>query len=71
MTFTLEFAILYSVVFLQDVGTDFQDLGTLLLGGVALAIVVAVAFTLVRFRLRDKKPQGSSFISIGSQTNDD
>ena len=33
----------------------FDDLGTLLLGGVAAAIVIAVGFTLVRFRLRDKK----------------
>jgi hypothetical protein len=34
--------------------------------GVAAAIVVAIAFTLVRFRLRDKKPQTSNFISISS-----
>jgi hypothetical protein len=45
---------------------DFSDLGTMLLGGVAAAIVLAVGFTLVRFRLRDKKPQTSSFISISS-----
>jgi len=46
--------------------TNFDDLGKLLLGGVAAAIVFAVGFTLVRFRLRDKKPQRSSFISISS-----
>lgn len=46
--------------------TNFEDLGTLLLGGVGAAIVFAVGFTLVRFRLRDKKPQTSSFISISS-----
>jgi len=46
--------------------TDFGDLGTLLFGGVAAAIVLAVGFTLVRFRLRDKKPQTSNFISISS-----
>ena len=46
---------------------SFDDLGTLLLGGVAAAIVVAVGFTLVRFRLRDKKPQTSNFISISSE----
>jgi len=46
--------------------TDFSDLGKLLLGGVAGAIVLAVGFTVVRFRLRDKKPQTSSFISISS-----
>ena len=46
--------------------TAFDDLGKLLLGGVIAAIVCAVAFTLVRFRLRDKKPQTSGFISISS-----
>ncbi len=46
--------------------SQFDDLGKLLLGGVVAAIVVAVGFTLVRFRLRDKKPQTSNFISISS-----
>ena len=52
---------------LQENTGSFDDLGTLLLGGVAIAIVVAVAFTFVRFRLRDKKPQASKFISISSE----
>ena len=52
---------------LQENSGSFDDLGTLLLGGVAAAIVVAVAFTFVRFRLRDKKPQTSNFISINSK----
>ena len=72
MTFVLEFAIVFSMIFLiQEIGTDFQDLGKLLFGGVALAIVVAVAFTFVRFRLRDKKPQRSNFISIGARQEDE
>ena len=71
MTIGFECAILSSLILFQEVGTDFQDLGTLLLGGVALAIVVALAFTFVRFRLRDKKPQRSSFISIGAQPDDE
>jgi len=33
----------------------FEDMGTLLFGGVAAAIVIAVAFVLIRFRLQDKK----------------
>lgn len=49
-----------------SVTTDFNDLGKLLLGGVAAAILVAVAFTLVRFKLQDKKPPASNFISISS-----
>ena len=56
------------ISFLQETPvTNFDDLGTLLLGGVAAAIVFAVGFTLVRFRLRDKKPQTSGFISISSE----
>jgi hypothetical protein len=51
---------------LQESTTSFDDLGKLLLGGVAAAIVVAVGFTLIRFRLREKKPQTSNFISISS-----
>ena len=50
-----------------SVTTDFNDLGKLLLGGVAVAVVVAVALTLVRLRLQDKKPPASNFISINSR----
>jgi hypothetical protein len=46
--------------------TNFNDMGKLLLGGVVAALVVAIAFTLVRFKLRDKRPPTSSFISIAS-----
>ena len=55
------------MILLQENTGNFDDLGKLLFGGVAVAIVVAVGFTLVRFRLRDKKPQTSSFISISSE----
>jgi hypothetical protein len=53
----------------EPVANDFSDLGTLLLGGVAAAIVVAVALTLIRFKLQDKKPPTSNFISINSPPN--
>jgi hypothetical protein len=52
---------------IQENTAAFDDLGKLLLGGVAAAIVIAVGFTLVRFRLRDKRPQTPSFISISSE----
>ncbi|HEX3249800.1 MAG TPA: hypothetical protein VHS05_10260 [Pyrinomonadaceae bacterium] len=55
------------ITILQENTGNFDDLGKLLLGGVVAAIVVAVGFTLVRFRLRDKKPQTSDFISINSE----
>ena len=64
--FTLCINTLVLISFLQETPTNFDELGTLLLGGVAAAIVLAVGFTLVRFRLRDKKPQTSNFISISS-----
>ena len=51
---------------IQEGPSEFQDLGTLLLVGVAAAIVVAIAFTFVRLKLRDKKPQTSAFISIAA-----
>ena len=57
---------LFLISFLQETSTNFDDLGKLLFGGVAGAIVFAVGFTFVRFRLRDKKPQSSGFISISS-----
>jgi hypothetical protein len=66
----LMFVLLNTVVCLvgevQDTQTDFNDLGKLLLGGVAAAIVFAFAFTFVRLKLRDKNPQPPSFISISA-----
>jgi hypothetical protein len=53
---------------LQENTGNFDDLGKLLLGGVVAAIVVAVGFTLVRFRLRDRKPPTSRFISIKNES---
>ena len=44
----------------------FEDLGKLLLGGTVVAVVLAIGFTLVRLRMRDKRPQTSSFISISA-----
>jgi hypothetical protein len=60
----LQLLVLISVI--QESTGAFDDLGKLLVGGVAAAIVVAIGFTWVRFRLRDKKPPTSSFISISS-----
>ena len=46
--------------------TAFDDLGKLLLGGMVAAVVVAVGFTLVRFKRQDKHPPASKFVSISS-----
>ena len=50
----------------EQVETSFDDLGKLMLGGISAAILVAVGFTLVRFRLRGKNPPTSNFISINA-----
>jgi high-affinity Fe2+/Pb2+ permease len=58
--------ILLSIIFLQDSNaSDFNDLGKQLLGGFVLAVVVAVVFTFIKLRLRDKNPP-AQFISISS-----
>lgn len=54
------------VTLLQDTTAAFDDIGTILLGGTAAAVILAVGFTLVRFKLRDKKLATSRFISINS-----
>lgn len=46
--------------------SSFDDLGKLLLGGVVAAILLAILFTVVRMKLRDKRPPTSSFISINA-----
>ena len=48
----------------EQVETSFDDLGKLMLGGISAAIIIAVAVTLVRFRMREQKPPTSGFISI-------
>ena len=55
----------------EEVAEDFNDLGKLLLGGFALAVVVAIALSFVRLRLRDKKVPTSQFISISSVDNEE
>ena len=55
----------------EEIATDFNDLGNLLLGGFGLAVAVAIALTFVRLRLRDKKAPTSEFISISSVDRDE
>ena len=57
---------LATLLFQEEIATDFNDLGKLLLGGFASAVAVAIALTFVRLRLRDKKVPTSEFISISS-----
>ena len=62
--FALYHLCLIAISLQQDnVSSDFNELGKQLLGGFVLAVVVAVAFTLIKLRLRDKNPP-AKFISI-------
>ena len=55
---------LLAISFLQEsIGSDFNDMGRKLLGGFVLAVVVAIAFTVIKLRLRDRNPP-AAFISI-------
>ncbi len=50
----------------QDTSSDFNGLGKKLLGGFVLAVVVAIAFAVIRMRLSDRKPP-AKFISINPE----
>lgn len=65
-TLALYYLSLISISLLQDdTSSDFDGLGKKLLGGFALAVVVAVAYAFIKLRLRDQNPP-EQFISINS-----
>lgn len=52
-----------AISFLQETnGSDFNDLGRKLLEGFGLAVVIAIAYTFIKLRRRDRNPP--AFISI-------
>ena len=53
-----------------DALAGMNDLGTLMLGGFILAVVAAIALTIIRLRIREKKPGGPQFISINSRDDE-
>ena len=60
-----------AISLLQDtIGSDFGDLGRQLLGGFAAAVVIAIVFTVIKIRLRDKQP-AAKFISVTSCAEED
>ena len=70
-TLVLHHLWLSSISLLQDdTFSDFGDLGKQLPGGFVLAVVVAVAYTFIKMRLRDPKAP-AQFISISSVTGSD
>jgi hypothetical protein len=71
LTLALYFPASPAISLLQEsIGSDFSDLGRKLLGGFAAAVVVAVAYTVIKLRLRDKNPP-KAFISVTSCKDDD
>lgn len=55
------------LLMLQNESSDFGDLGKYLIAGFVLAVVAGVTFTVVRLRLRDKRPPNAQVISISSK----
>ena len=63
---TCQLAFMAMNFFQQSEASDFVDLGTLLLVGFVLAVGAGVAFTVVRLRMRERKPPAAQIISINS-----
>ncbi len=51
----------------SDALAEMNDLGTLMLGGFIFAVVAAIVLTIIRLRIREKKPAAAQFISINSR----
>jgi hypothetical protein len=54
----------------EDALGEMNDLGIFMLAGFILAVVVAIALTIIRIRLREKRPQAAQYISIHSREED-
>ena len=65
-TLVLLNAVICLMILAEETEGAFDDLGKLLFGGVAAAVIFALALSLVRLRLRDKNPPTSDFISISA-----
>jgi hypothetical protein len=62
---------LLSVIFFQEaIGSDFSELGRQLLAGFLVAVAVAVSFTIIKLRRRDKHPPAPFISIIASETGD-
>jgi len=61
----------FAISLLQEsIGSDFNDMGRKILIGFVLAVVFAIAFTIIKLRLRDKHP-AAKFISVTSCAEED
>ena len=62
--------VLSPLLFANPFSEDLADLGKLMLLGFISAVVVAIAFTLVRLRLRENKVTDNSLLSINTRRDD-
>jgi hypothetical protein len=70
-TFLFQLAVFVISLIEESTTSDFNDLGKQLIGGFVAAVIVAVAFTFFKLRLREKHPP-APFISItASETADE
>jgi len=70
LRFALYFPGLLAILLQDSVSLEFGDEGRKLLLGFAVAVVVVIAFTVIKFRRRDTNPP-RPFISVTSCTEDD
>jgi hypothetical protein len=63
---------LLAIIFFQEaIGSDFSELGRQLLAGFLVAVAVAVSFTIIKLRRRDKHPPAPFISIIDSEARDD
>jgi hypothetical protein len=71
LTFALYFPGLLAISLLQDsISLEIGDQGRKLLVGFAVAVVVVIALTIIKFQRRDKNPP-KAFISVTSCKDED
>ena len=51
----------------QEALSEMNDLGMWMLGGFVIAVAGAIALTVIRIKMREKKPEMPQFISISSR----
>jgi len=62
--------VIYAVLVVSDCDEcGFNDLGKLLFGGLALAILVGIGVSIVFRRMKDKDQDHNSFVSIHANQN--
>ena len=64
LVLAFDFLLAFNLIQESEIAADFNELGKLLLGGFAAAVVVALAFTFIKLRLRERRPPTTDFLSI-------